>query len=235
MKKERKGSTKLILLIVAIVVVLVIVIGTLGYFMINDAKQRITLKDEIEAINKNLTVDMTIKTTGKYADLEKALKEYLNEYHTAVNNLATEYGKSNIGNCLSADSISKNGPEFTSMKEELNLLITQGNEVKDKITKMTSDEYMQKKVEEAKLEGKYKDMFYSTLDLKSNATKNSSGIDTYNTYFNKILTVFNFLTNNKDNWKVNNNKVEFNSVDLVTEYNKLVNETLTAQKAAGIK
>ncbi len=47
-------------------------------------------------------------------------------------------------------------------------------------------------------------------------------------YLSKVDDVFNFLKENKSNWEIKNNRVEFKSMSQVTKYNSLITMVNTA-------
>ena len=93
---------------------------------------------------------------------------------------------------------------------------------------MVTDEYKDKRADEASLSGKYKDLFKSSIQLEGELTDVNKTIDNVNNYLSKIDDVFNFLKENKSNWEVKNNRVEFKSMSQVTKYNSLITMVNTA-------
>ena len=71
-------------IIVIVAILALIIVGVIGYFATLDLKQGVTLRKEVDTIGKlDITkdeIDMTIKTKGDYAVVEKTIKEYLNNY-----------------------------------------------------------------------------------------------------------------------------------------------------------
>ena len=228
MENQKKSNTKLIILIIVIVVIVIAIVAIFAFSFFNTVKQRATLFDEINTINETSKVDMTIKTTGEYAKVEKALKEHLKEYYDALDKATESYQNSGLDNMLSADNIAANGPEFTEQKDKLNSLISLGNEVKETLSRVSTEEYEKQKATEAGLEGKYMDLYTEIVSLGENATKNIGVIDANNAYLDKLLQILNFLTSNKDNWKVNGEYIEFSTDELVNTYNTLLSEAKTA-------
>ena len=76
-----KNKKVLIGVIVAVVVVAIALVGGFVYNQQNKIKQENILKEEAEKLAKlDLTkdeIDMDIKTKGKYAIVEKTMKDYI--------------------------------------------------------------------------------------------------------------------------------------------------------------
>lgn len=224
MENQKKSNKKLIVLIVAIVIIVIAVVGIFAFNFLNDVKQRALLSDEIKVINETSKVDMTLKTTGEYSKLEKALKEHLKEYYDTLDNVTESYQNSGLDNMLSASSIEANGPEFSEYKEKLNNLIPLGNQAKDTLNRISTEEYEKQKVEEAGLKDKYATLYMEIVSLEDNATKNVNVIEANNAYLDKLLQILNFLTSNSNEWKVNGDVIEFTTDELVDSYNNLLSE-----------
>ena len=106
-----------------------------------------------------------------------------------------------------------------------------GEEVKTRLAEMVSNEYKQKRADDNGLTGKYKDLFVDSIQFEQELKQVDSTIDSVNNYLAKIEDVFNYLTENKNSWKVNGGKVEFNEMSQVTKYNSLLTlVNIAAQK-----
>ena len=47
-----------------------------------------------------------------------------------------------------------------------------------------------------------------------------------NNVFNTIINTLNFLKSNQDNWKIENNEIQFSTEELVNQYNYLVSTVI---------
>lgn len=225
---EKKSKNKKVIVIVAIVIAVIAVIGVVGFIFVNDFAQRAIIGSEMEKINTSGEVDQDIKSSGKYAEVEKALKAYVVEYQDVANSIADQYKNEKLTNILSANNYKNDGPEFTESKKLIENVKKQGEEAKTKLTEMVSDTFKDKKAEEAGLTGKYKDLFKTSIQLEGELDDVNKTIDNVNSYLSKIDDVFNFLKENKSNWEVRNNRVEFKSMSQVTKYNSLITMVNTA-------
>lgn len=225
MRKNNKGTKVIISICVGIVILTIIaIIGLIIY----DNMQYNVVAQEIAKINSEKVVDMEIKSKGKYETLEKSIKEYANEYYSNINTLKELYTLDELKSMLSIDNISKDGPNFDTTKTAISNFVTKQNEVKAKLSEMTSDEYLNNKVNEYSLDEKNAKIYISTLNLKDDATKIINVIDAYNKYIIDIENVLNFLKDNQANWSIKDGKIMFKKVELLDNYNSLItkqNET----------
>lgn len=228
MENQKKSKTKLIVIVTIIVVIVIALVAFFAFNLFNDVRQKALLFDEIKTINETSKVDMTLKTTGEYAKLEKALKEHLKEYYDVLNKVTESYQNSGLDNMLSASNIEANGPEFTAYKEKINSLISLGNEAKDTLKRVSTEEYEKQKAQEAELKDKYATLYTEIVSLEENATKNANVIEANNVYLDKLLQILNFLTSNSSSWKVNGEVIEFATDELVNTYNNLLAEATEA-------
>ena len=123
MKKYGKVS-KGVLITIIIIAILFIFAGTIfGIFTVdkmNKEKQEKILSDEFISMYTSQKVDTEIKTTGKFAKLESAIKTYYTEYVNTSKDLIDIYSQNLLNNSLTADNISNDGPEFKTTKANIN-------------------------------------------------------------------------------------------------------------------
>lgn len=231
MEEKKSKNKKIIFIVVAVVVVVFLAIVAVAAMFVNDVAQQTIISKEIEKINTTGTVDEEIKSTGKYAELEKTIKDYVLEYQGTAKEIQEQYKNEKFTNILSANNLQSDGPEFVESKKLIADVTAKGEEVKTKLAEMVSEEYKVKLAEEKGLTGKYKDLLIQNLQLEQELKTVNTTIDNVNNYLAKIDDVFNYLKENKDNWKVNNNKVEFTQMSMATKYNSLLTlVNIAAQK-----
>ena len=223
MEEKQTKNKKVVIIIVAIVVVLAVAILVGIGAVISDVAQKQILSEEIEKINQTSKVDTEIKTSGKYAEVEKVLKDYVIEYQSIAKEMQNQYQNEKFTTILSADNYKNDGPDFVESKKLITDTRAKGEEVKTRLAEMASNEYKQKRADDNGLTGKYKDLFVDSIQFEQEIKQVDSTIDSVNNYLSKIEDVFNYLTENKNSWKVNGGKVEFNEMSQVTKYNSLLN------------
>lgn len=219
MEEKQTKNKKVVIIIVAIVVVLAVAILVGIGAVISDVAQKQILSEEIEKINQTSQVDTEIKTSGKYAEVEKVLKDYVIEYQSIAKEMQAQYQNEKFTTILSADNYKNDGPDFVESKKLITDTRAKGEEVKTRLAEMASNEYKQKRADDNGLTGKYKDLFVDSIQFEQEIKQVDSTIDSVNNYLSKIEDVFNYLTENKNSWKVNGGKVEFNEMSQVTKYN----------------
>lgn len=230
MEEKNSKSKKIIAIIAIVVVVILIAIVGVGSF-VNENVQKQIISKEIDKINNTSEVDKEIKSKGKYADVEKVLKDYVLEYQSVANEIKDQYQNEKFTSILSADNYKNDGPEFTESRKLISDAKAKGEEVKTKLNEMVTDEYKEKRATDNGLSGKYKDLFVDSIQFEKELEEVNSTIDNVNNYLAKIEDVFNFLNENKDKWEVKNTRVEFNQISLVTKYNSLITSVnIAAQK-----
>ena len=218
--EEKKPKNKKIIIIAAVVVIIVAIVAVAGTF-VNDYAQRVIIGQEIEKVNKTGEVDKEIKSTGKYADVEKVLKDYITDYQNIAKEIANEFQNEKFATILAASNYKEDGPEFVNSKKLINDVKQKGEETKTKLAEMVTTEYKEKRADENGLTGKYKQLFIDSIKLEQELETVNATIDNVNNYLAKVDDVFNFLKENKGNWEVKNNVVQFNSTSLLTKYNSL--------------
>ena len=95
---------------------------------------------------------------------------------------------------------------------------------KDKIIKFS---------EKSSLSTYYKKIFVSSFTNSSLLLKLQSYDEFFlesenqmNNVFNTIINTLNFLKSNQDNWKIENNEIQFSTEELVNQYNYLVSTVI---------
>ena len=227
-KTGKRGASKTSIIVIVVAIIVLCMIGIAIYLSYDKTQQNIVI-NEINNINETKNIDQTIKSKGKYAILEKGLKDYLNEYLTKTNELANEYSNTTTDNALSIENISQDGPDFTKTKESIKNLKNKEQEVKSALENMTTEEYINNKANELNLSEKYTNIYTTALNLKEDVNNISDMISKYDEYLSTIENMLNFLTNNKDYWSVSQNKILFTKSDLLTQYNENLNKIETAQ------
>ncbi len=222
MEENQTKNKKVVIIVVAIVVVLAVAILVGVGTVINDVAQKQILSQEIDKINQTSKVDTEIKASGKYGEVEKVLKDYVIEYQSIAEEMKAQYQNEKFTTILSADNYQNDGPDFVESKKLIADTKAKGEEVKTRLAEMISNEYKQKRAEDNGLSGKYKDLFVDSIQFEQELKQVNSTIDNVNNYLAKVEDVFNYLTENKNSWKVNGGKVEFNQMSQVTKYNSLV-------------
>lgn len=231
-KKSNKNRN---IIIGTVVGVVLLIIGLIGYIVIGDLKQEDILRNEIKIISeKDVTKDRynnPIKTKEDYAVVEKAIKEYLDDYAVTLQNVMKIIEDKTIINMLTADNYQKDGPDFKTSKEFLTNTKKTLSEGLTKLSNMTSTETIMKNIEDKKLDKYYNDL-YKELMLNGIAEKDfetaKQYLQTAGNQMNNLLNVeeqvIDLLIANKGKWKIENGKIVFQETATLNKYNELCNK-----------
>lgn len=242
MKKYGKISKGILILIIVICVLAVLVASAVGVYFFdkqNKINQEKILDDVANSMYTSSNFDSETKTTGKFAIVENALKEYYTEYLNTSNDLVSIYSKNLLAISLTASNISSDGPEFTKTKENINKIKGTETSTLAKYDELISDEYINSKASELNLSEYYSNLFIDkinqNLKVKEDVNTLKEIVSEYDKWLDDINNVFDFLNTNKDNWKISGSNVMFTNVKLVSQYNSLISDLSKQESVLNIK
>lgn len=242
MKKYGKVSKGVLITIIIIAILIIFAGAVFGIFTVdkmNKEKQEKILSDEVISMYTSQKVNTEIKTTGKFAKLESAIKTYYTEYVNTSKNLIDIYSQNLLNNSLTANNISSDGPEFKNTKANINKIKDIETSTINKYNELISDEYINNKAKELNLNDYYTNLFISeindSLRVKEDVDKIKTVTEEYDKWMEKIEEILNFLTENKANWKVSGTNLMFTSTTLVTNYNNLLTSLRTQESILNVK
>lgn len=211
-----------------------------SFLVIRDATMENELKNEMEDIQKlDITKDdfnTKIKTRGKYAIVEKAMKGYLNDCSLEIQDISKIINDDKLIKILSYDNYSNDGPSFTTSLEYLNNSKDNFNDKIDSvINKMDSDSvknYIYEKTDDSYYVSLYNDLMLSKA-MKSKFSDTKVLLEDTKTRFNNILDtsieVLNFLVLYKDSWILEDSQIKFQNDNLYNYYNELISKVNTSR------
>lgn len=242
MKKYGKVSKGVLITIIIIAILIIFAGAVFGIFTVekmNKEKQEKVLSDEVISMYTSQKVNTEIKTTGKFAEVESAIKTYYTEYVNTSKDLIDIYSQNLLNNSLTANNISSDGPEFKNTKANINKIKEIESSTISKYEELISDEYINNKAKELNLNDYYTNLFISeindTLRVKEDVDKIKTVMEEYDKWMEKIEEILNFLTENKANWKVSGSNLMFTSTTLVTNYNNLLTSLRTQESILNVK
>lgn len=231
-----KNKKILIGVIIAIIVVVAIaLVGGFIYIQKNKINQENILKEEAEKLAKlDLTkdeIDMDIKTKGKYAIVEKTMKDYMKETQTVMTELIDLFNNSDLDKTLSSENLSKDAPEFVETKEKLASLKTKLSEYSEKCDKLLNAKNIENAINDKGVSKYYKELYVNLMlddetkeSIEKENTELKKSIEEVNKAIEGLEKIVNFLTENKDEWTVTDGKIQFKSITKYKEYYQIVNE-----------
>lgn len=241
-KEAKKSKKKVIITVVVIVILILLVVGGFIFYHGNQTGKLIAEVNklaEIEMINEDGTlkeepIDMQIKTNGSYAVVEKTFKNYMNEIVTDTQELVNTLDQEKIMNLVSIDNMKEDGPDFTKSKEEIT---TMKNAISSYVTKMetlANEENLLSRIDDKDVGEYYKELYRQlAIDEESGANLKDT-IDELKTNeevavqaLNDLESIFNFLSDNKDEWQIEEEQIVFTTQSAYNEYTSLMSSLET--------
>lgn len=196
-------------------------------------------KEENELLSLNMTVDRyqrKIQSRGKYGVVEKAIKEYLDDYAVSLQSVLSEMDNPSLKSVLSYDNYSKDGPLFINSLTSLKEGKKDFNERVESLLEKTSDESIKKNIIKVIKDDYYirlYDDFMFSDKMKDNFTKNKELIinvqEKVNIAYDTSTDILNFLAQNNGAWKIEDGQIKFVNNDLYNQYNSYIAK-LSVQK-----
>lgn len=241
-KEAKKSKKKVIITVVVIVILILLVVGGFVFYHGNQIGKLIAEVNklaEIEMINEDGTlkeepIDMQIKTNGSYAVVEKTFKNYMNEIVTDTQELVNTLDQEKIMNLVSIDNMKEDGPDFIKSKEEIT---TMKNAISSYVTKMetlANEENLLSRIDDKDVGEYYKELYRQlAIDEESGANLKDT-IDELKTNeevavqaLNDLESIFNFLSDNKDEWQIEEEQIVFTTQSAYNEYTSLMSSLET--------
>ena len=243
-KVVKKSKKKVVITIVLIIVIILLVAGGFIFYHGNQTGKliaEVNKMSEIQMMNEDGTlvenpIDMEIKTTGSYAVVEKTFKDYMNEIVTDTQELANTLDEDKITNLISIENLKEDGPDFTKSKEEI---ATMKETVSNYVTNMenvANEESLLARIEDKDVGEYYKELYRQLAtdkesgaslkvaieELKTNEEELVQGLDDLN-------SILNFLSENKNEWQIEENQIVFTTQSAYEEYSELMKTLPTMQ------
>ncbi len=214
-------------IILVLVIILVIIIGLLIYFVSRDLAIERQLKAEIKNYHNDLVdnkeVDPdNIVTSGDYAKVEKALKEYLSACNTHFNDLNDILNDEQINNNVTIQNIQTDGPNFATTKQFFVDIADNLNNSYDTFLNDFDDKTVMSYLDDDSISDYYKKFYYNLATNEDIMISKEDYFDDTIEKINKILNkqeeMINFLIANQTNWQVINSELIFYDDNLATIY-----------------
>lgn len=235
-----KKKTKMIIaVIVLLVAVAAIGGGIYGFTQHNNTKQHNAVVDEIDLINAATNTEKLSDidrdelselldrrvATGKYGQVEDAIKRYISDLYNGIFDTVDKAGNDALYSMLTAENIKSDGPEFEKSKELLESTIAQLNAGVENYIDLIGSDTVESYFSKTGLDGDYKKLYDTALlyDVPTDEESNRyiASLNTIISQLEATADVLDFLTANKDNWKMKNDTLVFKTQALYDEYNAL--------------
>ena len=235
-------KNKIILTVVLLLFVVIILgISAYVYFDYNRYNHEEELKQEINTvISKDYTTDTFLvdtKTKGKYQEIEKTAKEYMQKYTNSLQALLNVASDEQFTQILSIDNYKQDAKDFKKTKSYIETTKKTLTDNYNVVKTMSDKDNILKQIDSKKLDKYYTDLYKEIMGNEQFISKmqqtNSMASKNYNMMLSLLEAsehVIDFLIKNKNKWEIKNNLVEFENDTLLKEYNKLVEDVKSVTK-----
>ena len=173
--------------------------------------------------------NIELQTSGDYAIVEKAIKEFYSEYSMLRKDFLNQINDEKIQNMLTIENYKNDGPNF---EESLNYIKTaqeEFNQTAENLENLLTEENIMARIENQNLSSYYinlyKNYFFEgdnlAVDLQKSYQDTVDAKELMNNLYNNETKILNFLVENNENWEIVNDKLTFDSAALSAEYNTL--------------
>ena len=239
-----KKKTKITLGVIAILIFAVIAI--IAFMFVKDLKQEENLNTELASLYELLdkyplnyeAIDTNLKqtvTSGDYAKVERAVKDYSGNFVTCVKQLDELFNNEALVNALSTDNIKEDGPDFTKTKQQLDDAKNSLDKIYSDLSSYFTEDKVMSYINDKNLDNYYIDLLKkytfegnkedgSTFDLEAEGKEIISSLDEFKNLIATEQELVEFLIKNKRSWKVVDNELVFYSSNLTNQYNNLISK-----------
>ena len=215
-----------------------IIITLIAIFVVKDLRQEKTLRDEIASIqelagSEQMDMDAVyeklghIVTTGDYAKVEKAVKNYMADNFNNAITIAEALNDEVLTNALTAENYTSDGPDFVKTKLLLNDLKERLTNAKEEMKRLSEDETVMSYLKD-KEDSYYVDLYKEIIGEEESASEDAIEIEQS---IDEVLdmvaveqSVIDFLSESKGQWTVQYGIIAFSDEALNVQYNKLLLE-----------
>lgn len=225
---------KKILIIIGVLILLVAIL--IAVFVVKDLRQEKTLRDEIasiqelagseqmDAVNEKLG---HIVTTGDYAKVEKAVKNYMADNFNNAITIAEVLSDEVLTSALTAENYASDGPDFVKTKLLLSDLQKRLTKAKEEQKRLSTNETVMSYLKD-KEDSYYVDLYKEIIGEEESAFEDAIEIEQS---IDEVLdmvaveqSVIDFLSENKGQWTVQDGIIAFSDEALNVQYNQLLLE-----------
>lgn len=221
-----------IILISAVFIIIILI----AIFVVKDLRQEKTLRDEIASIQELAGSEQMdtvneklghIVTTGDYAKVEKAVKNYMADNFNNGITIAEVLSDEVLTSALTAENYTSDGPDFVKTKLLLSDLQKRLTKAKEEQKRLSTNEtvmsYLKDK-EDSYYVDLYKEIIGEEESTSEDAIEIGQSIDEVLDMVAVEQNVIDFLSENKGQWTVQDGIIAFSDEALNVQYNQLLLE-----------
>ena len=234
MKRTSKALTAAILIFYSLFIVFAFAVG---FFVIRGIKEDVTLENEFSAIEDlidNSSIDNTqidymlnnFVTTGDYLNVEKAIKDYLEDLLVECRRLDNIFQSQDLTNVLSLYNFDADAPYFYESQHIIENYYQELKNIKTNLINLLDTDSIISYAEAYQLQDYYLDYFkYLIIDenmLNTNRNDIENSLDYALNTLDIYKELFELLSNNVDSWTMDEDYIYFDNDNLLEEYNRLI-------------
>lgn len=225
---------KKILITIGVLILLIAIL--VAIFVVKDLRQEKTLRDEIasiqelagseqmDAVNEKLG---HIVTTGDYAKVEKAVKNYMADNFNNAITIAEVLSDEVLTSALTAENYASDGPDFVKTKLLLSDLQKRLTKAKEEQKRLSTNETVMSYLKD-KEDSYYVELYKGIIGEEESASEDAieigQSIDEVLDMVAVEQSVIDFLSENKGQWTVQDGIIAFSDEALNVQYNQLLLE-----------
>lgn len=231
-KNNAKKIKKVIEILAAIALVCVIFLFCVFSY---DLYQKKVLTKEANQLSSfdfmEEEMDMNIKTKGSYGKVEKAMKQYVKDFYDKTKTITNLLEDGKFQSVLSIQNYQEDGKEFLQTKTYLEevkktvtdnfqdlLTLTEEKEILSYIKKENISSYYQNLYQDLMLN---ESIYQELEDVKKETQTQQQKVLEFIEIYQKVIQL---LSENKDEWSIENDQIIFNRQELLNTYNTLVSQ-----------
>ena len=234
MKRTSKALTAAILIFYSLFIVFAFAVG---FFVITGIKEEVTLENEFSAIEDlidNSSIDNTqidymlnnFVTTGDYLNVEKAIKDYLEDLLIECRRLDNIFQSQDLTNVLSLYNFDADAPYFYESQNIIENYYQELKNIKTNLINLLDTDSIISYAEAYQLQDYYLDYFKNLIIDENMLNTNRNDIENNLDYALNTLDIykelFELLSNNVDSWTMDEDYIYFDNDNLLEEYNRLI-------------
>ncbi len=213
--------------------IFLVIIIFIGYFVIigRNVQEAKLFSDVrvLEGFSLDSKVELSSTVSSSYIEVEDAISDYFDSFLEQYQTVKAYAFDDKLVSLLSVSNYLENGPLFQnsiSYVEDLenNFLVDM-----NKLLSMCDEDFMEEYAKKLDFSSYYQDLFLDVMvhtsifdqfqNYKQQFLESKEQIELV---FQTSISVFEFLSSHVDEWKVENDEIQFSTEELVNEYQDLV-------------
>ena len=173
---------------------------------------------DVDKISKKLKATVT---TGDYAKIEKAIKNYMADNLNTMLTISEALNDEVIPNALTAENYQNDGPDFVKTRKILKNTQDKLSASKETMIILSKDDTVMSYLKNVD-DSYYIDLYKEMVGEESSVDDIKKNIDDIVNLIQSQQNVLEFLSENKNMWNVQNGKIQFDDDILLNQYNQLL-------------